>query len=64
MARNKKNKNSLEFAIVFLVIIICVLIVAFLNPNNFFEPFADWGKVLGIAFIIGCITFTFNHFNK
>ena len=34
-----KNKKSFEFAIVFLVIIICLLIVAFLNPDNFFEPF-------------------------
>ena len=40
-----------------------IIIIALLNPDNFLKPFIDMGKSLGVLLGVICIAFIWDHFS-
>ncbi len=59
----RKKKNSSEFPLTFLIMMVGIIIIALLNPDNFLKPFIDMGKSLGVLLGVICIAFIWDHFS-
>ena len=57
----KKKSKSSGFPLTFLIMIIGIVTIAFLNPDNFFKPFVDMGKSLGILILVIIIAFVWDY---
>ena len=59
MAKRKKNRS--EFPLTFFIMMVGIIIIALLNPDNFLKPFIDMSKSLGVLLGVICIAFIWDH---